>query len=487
MEQSSTGRSHMRTLATMAAILAVCAVAFFASNAVSQSLNATKDQADQALLPFSTDGITTISWSYDGGDYTLTCEDNTWKDGAARDVAVDQDSAGSVASALGEAMVSRRIPADGIADEMGLGNPTVTATVAAADGTEISFAIGAQAADGESYYVSVDGEDGACIVDSSLGYLFTTMMDLYQKDASPAADTVDSLTLERADGSALSLSYDPDGVDDSYTVDYTWSIDDGTQRIATSHSKANALVTLVNNVSWSSLVSVDGVQDGAYGFDNPTLVATLSYTTNSEEETGETDDNGEAVTETVETPHTFVLTVGAQADDDGYYATVEGSSKVYTVSQSDVESLLEASVDSLRDDSVCLMDWDTVDSIDITAGGQTKTLAITRTEETDDDGDTETVASYTLDGESLEDVDAEELLDAIDAFEAEGEGSASSAAEGSPELSFVFHRNTETFSEMTLSFTRYDNNFYLVSFNGEERLLVNRNAVADLTDMVSGW
>ena len=232
---------------------------------------------------------------------------------------------------------------------------------------------------------------------------------------------------------------------------------------------------------------VDGVQDGAYGFDNPTLVATLSYTTNSEEETGETDDNGEAVTETVETPHTFVLTVGAQADDDGYYATVEGSSKVYTVSQSDVESLLEASVDSLRDDSVCLMDWDTVDSIDITAGGQTKTLAITRTEETDDDGDTETVASYTLDGESLEDVDAEELLDAIDAFEAEGEGSASSAAEGSPELSFVFHRNTETFSEMTLSFTRYDNNFYLVSFNGEERLLVNRNAVADLTDMVSGW
>ena len=133
------------------------------------------------------------------------------------------------------------------------------------------------------------------------------------------------------------------------------------------------------------------------------------------------------------------------------------------------------------------MDWDTVDSIDITAGGQTKTLAITRTEETDDDGDTETVASYTLDGESLEDVDAEELLDAIDALEAEGEGSASSAAEGSPELSFVFHRNTETFSEMTLSFTRYDNNFYLVSFNGEERLLVNRNAVADLTDMVSGW
>ena len=54
-------------------------------------------------------------------------------------------------------------------------------------------------------------------------------------------------------------------------------------------------------------------------------------------------------------------------------------------------------------------------------------------------------------------------------------------------LSFVFHRSTDAFSEMTLSFTRYDNSFYLVSFNGEERLLVNRNAVTDLVDMVLGW
>ena len=37
---------------------------------------------------------------------------------------------------------------------------------------------------------------------------------------------------------------------------------------------------------------------------------------------------------------------------------------------------------------------------------------------------------------------------------------------------------------MTLSFIRYDNSFYLVSFNGEERLLVNRNDVAALKEAV---
>lgn len=49
------------------------------------------------------------------------------------------------------------------------------------------------------------------------------------------------------------------------------------------------------------------------------------------------------------------------------------------------------------------------------------------------------------------------------------------------------HKTAPTGSTIRLLFSRYDNSFYLVSFNGEERLLVNHNAVTDLVDMVSGW
>ena len=69
----------------------------------------------------------------------------------------------------------------------------------------------------------------------------------------------------------------------------------------------------------------------------------------------------------------------------------------------------------------------------------------------------------------------------------EAEGSAESAIGTSPEISFTFHRNTEDFSEMTLEFVQYDNNFYLVSFNGEQRLLVNRNDVAGLSELIATW
>lgn len=66
--------------------------------------------------------------------------------------------------------------------------------------------------------------------------------------------------------------------------------------------------------------------------------------------------------------------------------------------------------------------------------------------------------------------------------------SSEGEADGSPqdeefEISFTFHRNTSTFTEMTLEFTLYDNSFYLVSFDGEERFLVNRNDIANLEEL----
>ena len=54
-------------------------------------------------------------------------------------------------------------------------------------------------------------------------------------------------------------------------------------------------------------------------------------------------------------------------------------------------------------------------------------------------------------------------------------------------VSLLLGRNTEDFSEMTLEFVQYDSNFYLASFNGEQRLLVNRNDVADLSELISTW
>lgn len=484
---SSTGREHMRTLIVMAAVLVVLGIAYFIASEASKEPDGTAEEGRQSLLSVVQEDITGISWEYAGQTYQLDFDGSTWKDASAPDIAVEQTSANELAAALADASISRILSADEISDAMELDNPSVTITVFLADESSRSLEVGAQTSDSQGYYAKLDGEDGAVIADSSLGSFLVTMMDLYQRDSSPSATLVDSLVIERAEGQTLSFVYDAEGVEQSYTPDYTWSVEDGTTCIATSNAKANAVVSLINHVSWNELVSVDGAQDASYGFDSPTLTAALSYTTTSEEETGETDEDGNAKTETVKTPHTFVLTVGGQAEDGDYYAKTEGSDKVYTLSQDDVAELLSANIDSLRPDDVCLMDWDTVDSIDITVGEATETLSLTRSENVDDEGNAETVTTYSINGSELDELDAKNLFEAINALQSEGERTEKPAEGSSPELCFTFHRNTDTFTEMILSFTRYDNNFYLVSFNGEERLLVSKNDVADLMEMISEW
>ena len=230
----------------------------------------------------------------------------------------------------------------------------------------------------------------------------------------------------------------------------------------------------------STLESVD------YGLDEPTLVATLDYVTQTTENVGDTNDDGYDDYETVETPGTFVLVVGDKVDGaSAYYAQPRGSSKVYTVWAASVEDLLDVALEALRPDDVLLMEWTTVDSIDVTADGATKIIGLEHEQtETDEDGggelDVET--TYTVDGAEADAGDVEALLGALDALASEGVDDT--AEPGEAEVTLVFRRNTDTFSEMTFALSRYDNSFYLLSFDGASRLLINRQDVEELRELI---
>ena len=158
---------------------------------------------------------------------------------------------------------------------------------------------------------------------------------------------------------------------------------------------------------------------------------------------------------------------------------------VYTLSESKVETLLQASAETLRPDDVCLMDWDMVNSIDITLEGRTVSVSFTRTSEGEGD-DLEVETTYYRDGEELDSQAVEALIDAIDALEAEGSVDAEtgeSVVDRGFDLSVVFHRTGASHTTMTLGFSAYDNSFYLVSFNDRETLLVNRNDVKELEEL----
>ena len=68
--------------------------------------------------------------------------------------------------------------------------------------------------------------------------------------------------------------------------------------------------------------------------------------------------------------------------DDACYARIAGSDMVYQIDGSVRDALLYTTQSELLPDEVLLMDWDTVDSIDITLDGATYHVERSTTEET---------------------------------------------------------------------------------------------------------
>ena len=451
----------------------------------------------QTLLDVSADEVVGLAWT--SGDRTVELElvDGTWTDVGEPDADLDQSRVEEAVEAIVGAEVERTVPASDVTSEMGGDDPVAQATLELSDGSTVNLTLGVSTADGSGSYVWVSSETGgseegdgdARIVDGTLADVFElTVTDLCMREAGPQveADDVESLTLARSDGT-LVLNHYPDGTDASYTDAYTWFADDGGGEQAADAASVQTLVGLVNNVAWASCADAtyDEADAAAYGFDAPTLTATLSYTVEDDEGEGASESSAATDAESEDsaaTQGTFVLVVGSQAQDGSYYAQPQGSDRVYTLSSSTVEQLLSASTASLAPDDVILMDWDTVDSIDVTYAGQTCTIAISRT--VGDDGEEETTC--TIDGVEILTREVENLTDALDALEAEGEATDPLPEGSVAEISFTFHRSTETYADMTLSLIPYDNSFYLVSFNGQERLLVNKNDVADLIDLYTG-
>ena len=92
---------------------------------------------------------------------------------------------------------------------------------------------------------------------------------------------------------------------------------------------------------------------------------------------------------------------------------------------------------------------------------------------TDEEGEESQEVAYLLDGAEVE---FQDLLDDLNAMASTG-SAVGLTPERSAQISFTFHRNTETFPQVELVFYQYDSSNCLVSLDGEVVLLAAREDV----------
>jgi hypothetical protein len=289
---------------------------------------------------------------------------------------------------------------------------------------------------------------------------------------------------------SVALNYDPD-VKLTYSDAFVWYSEEDGETYPLGTDEMDALLNDLNAMTWRACLSynADTATLDTYGLDEPAATIVVRYYADVTTATGETDDDGNVITTTTSEERTFTLELGSFVGDY-CYARIGGSSMVYTIDATLADELMLAGYSTLRSGTICALDFDTVDSMNVTIDGETRTIVLgTETVEVTDsdseDEETTTVTTqdrtFTLDGQKADNGLGDAFLDAIASITWNGD-TAGSDAGSLPTVTIVFHRTTDTFTDMELTLSRYGSGAYRVMFEGADGLLVSADYVSALTD-----
>mgnify|MGYP004459815061 CR=1 FL=1 len=368
----------------------------------------------------------------------------------------------------------------------GLEDPAVYVDVSTEDGDSERIDFGQKAGTGSGYYCRKSGSNTVYLADEDIyAKVSARLLDYISTSSSSKIEDPEAMTIERTDGSIFSMTKPEDPEEYTYTDYYSWFTEtDGTYK-PLDESSSEKLAATVLNTDWGDKTAYGADQEALdkYGLNKPYIRAEVSG-----------DDESAA------------LIIGNKNEvQGGYYAYIEGSDMIYTISAKYVEMLENASYESLKPKDICRMQWESVTAMEISAEGSTHRVEITKnddvgassddagTEAEDDSTNTEAETGadgssetgqylYTENGKELSGSDMKNFKHIIDVMIPTGTANGAAAGENVL-MKIVFHRNTEKFSEMVMTIYSYDEKSVRISFNGEENLLVSSVAADTLSEL----
>lgn len=459
-----------KKLIVLAAVLAVLViVTLVVQNIVTKNEEAATEAEDTSVtfLTVDADAVTALGWTYNDETVNLTDTDGTWADEDDAAFPVDATYPDAMLDVLNEVTASRAFKSDDTS-EYGLDAPAYTITISA--GTDTTLLIGDTSEISGEYYASI-GDGNIYLVASDLVDPFTYgLWDILQMETIPDMSALSGIDISTASGDLSLVKLEDSNY--SYTDAYTWFLQQSYSCDALGDA-ADTLADSLTGLSWASCVSYNATEEdlATYGLDDPNATVVMYYTQDS-------DDDSDTTTAEAET---FTLEIGGFTDD-GYYARIQGSNMVYLIDSTLAQSIFSADYDSLRPTDVCLLDWDTVSSFEVTLDGETYAFERSTKDVTDDDGNVTTENIFLMNGEEVDSDLVNDVLDTIYSMSSTG---TTDDTPGAAEITFAFHRDTDTFTDINLGFYRFNSSTCIVGFNGETRLAVARTDVVNLIEAVN--
>ena len=464
-----------------------------------QTESSSEEENKTEVFSVKTEDIKSLEFIVDKKETTFEKKDDSWVKKDETDFPVNQTTLDSAASAIETVEADRVLKNVDNLTEYGLDSPSNTITVDTSDGTT-KFNIGDENTSTNQYYITKDDDDSTVYVVAAS--TVTPFMDsLYDYAQGEDFPTIDSSTVKKVQVSEDKDSY----VLEENSDGATWDVSsDGSSDKETADTTAAGNVTSgLGNFAFDQFVDYKAEDLFKYGLDKPYATITVDYqeevedtssdssesdSTASESDSKDTegdeadstdasdDSSSSEDTKTTTVDKQLVIYVGDEAGDGSRYVTVDNK-QIYTMSTDTLSAVIDKTPSDLWSLIVNYLSVKNLDQLQVTYGGTTNTVNVSRETTTDDDGNDKETTTYQLDGEDIESTTFTTFYNKLTNMAGQKRLTDTYTPATDPEMTVVFTDSDK--NQTTVTFYTYDTNYY-AAVVGNKVFLVNKMTVKEM-------
>ena len=464
-----------------------------------QTESSSEEENKTKVFSVKTEDIKSLEFIVDKKETTFEKKDDSWVKKDETDFPVNQTTLDSAASAIETVEADRVLENVDNLTEYGLDSPSNTITVDTSDGTT-KFNIGDENTSTNQYYITKDDDDSTVYVVAAS--TVTPFMDsLYDYAQGEDFPTIDSSTVKKVQVSEDKDSY----VLEENSDGATWDVSsDGSSDKETADTTAAGNVTSgLGNFAFDQFVDYNAEDLSKYGLDNPYATITVDYqeevedtssdssesdSTASESDSKDTqgdeadstdasdDSSSSEDTKTTTVDKQLVIYVGDEAGDGSRYVTVDNK-QIYTMSTDTLSAVIDKTPSDLWSLIVNYLSVKNLDQLQVTYGGATNTVNVSRETSKDDDGNDKETTTYQLDGKEIESTTFTTFYNKLTNMAGQKRLTDTYTPATDPEMTVVFTDSDK--NQTTVTFYTYDTNYY-AAVVGNKVFLVNKMTVKEM-------
>ena len=487
-------------LVSAVVVLAVLGGVYVGLNTYVSKEEKTESSSDEEskteVFSVKTDDIKSLEFIVDKKEVTFEKKDDSWVKKDETAFPVNQTTLDSAASAIEKVEADRVLEDVEDLTEYGLDSPSNTVTVDTADGTT-KLNIGDENTSTNQYYISKDDDDSTVYVVAAdtVSPFMNSLYDYAQGEDFP---TIDSSTVKKVQVSEDKDSYVLEENSDGATWDV--SGDGSSDKESADTTAAGNVTSGLGSFAFDQFVNYNAEDLSQYGLDKPYATITVDYQEEVKNDSTDSTESGEndstafesdsessdgadtdsssedADSKTTTVDKQLVIYVGDEAGDGSRYVTVDNK-QIYTMSTDTLSAVINKTPSDLWSLIVNYLSVKNLDQLQVTYGGATNTVNVSRETSKDDDGNDKETTTYQLDGKEIESTTFTTFYNKLINMAGQKRLTDAYTPATDPEMTAVFTDSDK--NQTTVTFYTYDTNYY-AAVVGDKVFLVNKMTVKEM-------